>query len=71
MSDHSASVHGRLGVPITPPDVMGEFIFYNQEFGQILMDNFLPTLTSGVPIEEAMGNAQAELEALGQRVFAS
>ena len=61
----------QAGVPITPPDVMGEFIFYNQEFGQTLMDNFLPALTSGVPIEEAMGNAQAELEALGQRVFAS
>jgi ABC-type glycerol-3-phosphate transport system substrate-binding protein len=56
---------------ITPPDVMGEYIFYNQEFGNIVLNQFQQCLTGGLAVEDAMAAAQTELEALGERVFTS
>ena len=71
--DYLDSLHwadGYLSVkPITPPEVMGDFIFYNQEFGKIVLDKFQQVLTADRPVEEDMAEAQIELEALGERVF--
>ena len=55
-------------VPTTPPDIMGDYIFNNQEFGQIVIDKVTEVLTSDRPVEEAMAEAQSELEELGERL---
>jgi len=55
--------------PVTPMDIMGDFIGHNDEFGQILLTNFQQSLTSNVTVEQAMNTAQTQLEALGSRVF--
>lgn len=60
----------QAAIPITPPEIMGEFIFYNQEFGNVVTNQFQQVLTGGVSVEDAMGAAQTELEALAARVFA-
>jgi ABC-type glycerol-3-phosphate transport system substrate-binding protein len=60
----------QAATPITPPEIMGEFIFYNQEFGNIVNNQFQQVLTGGVSVEDAMGAAQTELEAMAARVFA-
>jgi ABC-type glycerol-3-phosphate transport system substrate-binding protein len=60
----------QAAVPTTPPDIMGEFIFYNQEFGNVVLNQFQQVLTGGLAVEDAMAAAQTELEALAGRVFA-
>lgn len=52
----------------TPPDIMGDFIFNNQEFGQIVINRVTEVLTTGRPVEEAMADAQTELEGLASRL---
>ena len=52
----------------TPPEIMGDFIFNNQEFGQIVITRFQEVLTGNRPVEEAMADAQRELEALAERI---
>ena len=52
----------------TPPDIMGDFIFNNQEFGQVVITRFQEVLTANRPVEEAMADAQEELEALAERI---
>ncbi|MBA2519316.1 MAG: extracellular solute-binding protein [Chloroflexia bacterium] len=54
--------------PTTPPDIMGDFIFNNQEFGQIVINRVTEVLTADRPVEEAMAQAQQELEELGGRL---
>jgi ABC-type glycerol-3-phosphate transport system substrate-binding protein len=54
--------------PITPPEIMGDFIFNNDEFGQIVMTHFQEVLTSNRPVEEAMADAQKEAEDLATRL---
>jgi len=54
--------------PISPTAIMGDFIYNNQEFGQIVITHFQDTLVNDVPVEDAMGAAQQELEALAQRL---
>jgi len=54
--------------PTTPPDIMGDFIFNNQEFGQVVINRVTEVLTSDRPVEEAMAEAQSELEELGERL---
>lgn len=56
------------GVPLTPPDILGDFIFNDQEFGNIVTTNFQQTLTGNKPVEETMAAAQKQLEALAQRL---
>ncbi len=56
-------------VPITLPEIMGEFVFYNDEFGGIVWSKFDQCLTANKPVEDAMAEAQTELEAMGARVF--
>ena len=52
--------------PITPPDVMGDWIFNNQEFGNVVITNFQNVLTGNQSVEDAMAKAQTELEQLGE-----
>jgi ABC-type glycerol-3-phosphate transport system substrate-binding protein len=54
--------------PTTPPDIMGDFIFNNQEFGQVVISRVTEVLTANRPVEEAMAQAQQELEELGARL---
>ena len=52
----------------TPPDVMGDFIFNNQEFGQIVITKLQDVLTGDRSVEDAMADAQSELEDLAGRL---
>lgn len=54
--------------PVTPMDLMGDFINANDEFGNIVLTHFQESLDSGKPIAESMGEAQGELEELAQRL---
>jgi ABC-type glycerol-3-phosphate transport system substrate-binding protein len=49
---------------VTPPEMVGDFIFNNEEFGQIVIERVSEVLTSGRPIEDAMADAQSEAEEL-------
>lgn len=55
--------------PITNFDVVGDFIFNNQEFGQIVTTRFQEALTAGKTVEAVMADAQRDAEALAQRIF--
>lgn len=57
------------GQSITPLEIMGDFIFFNQEFGNIVMDKFSEVLVANRPVEDAMADAQGELEQASQRLF--
>jgi ABC-type glycerol-3-phosphate transport system substrate-binding protein len=54
--------------PVTPMDLMGDFINNNDEFGHILLTNFQDSLASGKPIAETMAKAQTQLEDLATRL---
>jgi ABC-type glycerol-3-phosphate transport system substrate-binding protein len=54
---------------ITVPDLLGEFVLFNDELGQIVVPHFEEILTGNVSVEDAMAAAQAEAEALAERVF--
>jgi hypothetical protein len=53
---------------VTPFDVVGDFVYNFNEFGQIVITNFANVLTSGMSVEEAMATAQVEAEALAERI---
>jgi ABC-type glycerol-3-phosphate transport system substrate-binding protein len=53
---------------VTPFDIVGDFVYNFNEFGQIVITNFSNVLTSGMSVEEAMETAQAEAEALAERI---
>lgn len=57
------------GEAITPPEIMGDFIFFNQEFGNVVMDKFSEVLVANRPVEEAMADAQKDLERRAERLF--
>ena len=50
--------------PITPPEIVGDFIFKNQEFGQIVLTHVQDVLTGNASVEDAMTAAQSEAEDL-------
>ncbi len=52
----------------TPPQMVGDFIFNNQEFGQIVINRVQEVLTAGRPVEGAMTEAQREAEELAGRL---
>ena len=54
---------------ITPPEIMGDYIFFNQEFGNVVMDKFSEVLVADRPVEDAMAEAQEELEQATERLF--
>ena len=53
---------------VTPFDVVGDFVYNFQELGQIVITNFANVLNAGKTVEEAMEAAQAEAEALAERI---
>jgi len=53
---------------LSPTVLLGDFIYNNQEFGQIVITHFQDSLVNNVPVEETMAAAQVELEALSQRL---
>lgn len=53
---------------VTPFDVVGDFVFNFNEFGQIVITNFADVLTANKPVEEAMAAAQTQAEALADRI---
>lgn len=53
---------------VTPFDVVGDFVYNFNEFGQIVITNFANVLNAGMSVEEAMANAQIEAEALAERI---
>jgi ABC-type glycerol-3-phosphate transport system substrate-binding protein len=53
---------------VTPFDVVGDFVYNFQEFGQIVITNFANVLNSGASVEDAMAKAQKEAEALATRI---
>lgn len=53
---------------VTPFDVVGDFVYNFNEFGQIVITNFANVLNAGKTVEEAMETAQAEAEALAERI---
>jgi multiple sugar transport system substrate-binding protein len=62
-------VDGYMDVdPVTPMDLMGDFINANDEFGNILLSHFQTSLNDNVPVADAMAKAQTELEGLASRL---
>ena len=55
-------------VGITPPEMVGDFIYNNQEFGQIVLNQVQAVLTSGASVEDAMAAAQSEAEELAEQL---
>jgi|GEM_PF-423812 ABC-type glycerol-3-phosphate transport system substrate-binding protein len=53
---------------VTPFDIVGDFVYNFQEFGQIVITNFADVLNAGKSVEEAMAKAQTEAEALATRI---
>jgi ABC-type glycerol-3-phosphate transport system substrate-binding protein len=54
--------------PLTPPEMVGDFIFNNQEFGQIVTTHVQDVLTNSASAEDAMAAAQKEAEDLAGRL---
>ena len=50
---------------VTPFDVVGDFVYNFNEFGQIVITNFADVLNAGKSVEEAMAQAQKQAEAAG------
>ncbi|HEY0960080.1 MAG TPA: hypothetical protein VGE05_12540, partial [Novosphingobium sp.] len=57
------------GKAITPHEIMGDYIFFNQEFGNVVMDKFSEVLVANRPVEDAMADAQQELEQASERLI--
>lgn len=53
---------------VTPFDVVGDFVYNFNEFGQIVITNFADVLTANKPVEEAMEVAQKQAEELAARI---
>ena len=72
LDDYFATLQWLTGfediVQITPPEMVGDFIFANQEFGQIVLTNFQNVLSGSQSSEEAMAVAQAQAEDLASRL---
>lgn len=57
------------GESTTPLEIMGDYIFFNQEFGNVVMDKFSEVLVADRPVEDAMADAQEALEQASERLF--
>lgn len=53
---------------VTPFDVVGDFVYNFNEFGQIIITNFADVLNAGKSVEEAMATAQTQAEELATRI---
>lgn len=54
---------------VTPFDIVGDFVYNFNEFGQIIITNFANVLNGGQSVEEAMAAAQIQAESLAERVL--
>ena len=54
---------------ITVPEVLGDFVLFNDELGQVVMPYIEEVLVGASTVEDAMERAQADAEALAERVF--
>ncbi|HXF65033.1 MAG TPA: extracellular solute-binding protein [Caldilineaceae bacterium] len=60
---------GYYGVEyVTPFDIVGDFVYNFNEFGQIVITHFSDVLNGATSVEEAMAAAQVEAEALAERI---
>ena len=53
---------------LTPFDVVGDFVYNFNEFGQIVITNFADVLNAVKSVEEAMAVAQGQAEQLAERI---
>ena len=53
---------------LTPFDIVGDFVYNFNEFGQIVITNFADALNGVKSVEEAMAIAQTQAEALAERI---
>jgi ABC-type glycerol-3-phosphate transport system substrate-binding protein len=53
---------------VTPFDIVGDFVYNFNEFGQIVITNFADVLNAGKSVEEAMAAAQEQALALAERI---
>jgi ABC-type glycerol-3-phosphate transport system substrate-binding protein len=53
---------------VTPFDVVGDFVYNFNEFGQIVITNFADVLNAGKSVEDAMATAQTQAEDLAKRI---
>ncbi len=74
LDDYFASIHWLTGFQdinmITPPEMVGDFIFNNDEYGQIVITNFQNVLAGNQSVEDAMATAQSQAEDLASRLSA-
>jgi len=72
LEDYYASIKWADGLKdvkgVTPPDMVGDFIFNNDEFGQIVIAHVSDVLAGNASVEDAMGAAQSEAEELAGRL---
>jgi ABC-type glycerol-3-phosphate transport system substrate-binding protein len=72
LDDYFADLHWLQGYQditmTTPPDMVGDFIFANQELGQIVLTNFQNVLVGNQSVEDAMAAAQQQAEQLAGRL---
>jgi ABC-type glycerol-3-phosphate transport system substrate-binding protein len=72
LDDYFAELHWLEGYqdinPTTPPDMVGDFIFNNQEFGQIVLTHVQDVLSGSASVEDAMSAAQEEAEELASNL---
>ena len=72
LDEYFAGIHWLTGFEdinlTTPPQMVGDFIFNNQEFGQIVLQNFQNVLSGGQSVEDAMATAQSQAEELAGRL---
>jgi len=72
LDDYYASIKWADGLKdvkgITPPEMVGDFIFNNDEFGQIVITHVSDVLAGNASVEDAMTAAQSEAEELAGRL---
>ncbi len=72
LDDYFADLHWLEGYqdinPTTPPDMVGDFIFNNQEFGQSVLTHVQDVLSGSASVEDAMSAAQEEAEELASNL---
>lgn len=56
---------------ITVPEVLGDFVLFNDELGQVVVPHIEEILAGAKSVEDAMAEAQTEAEQLAERVFAT
>jgi ABC-type glycerol-3-phosphate transport system substrate-binding protein len=72
LDDYYASIKWADGFKdlkgVTPPDMVGDFIFNNDEFGQIVITHVSDVLAGNASVEDALAAAQTEAEDLAGRL---